>query len=292
MSKLAWRIPTGPPGPSLRLGIAQIALATVVAALVLVVAAPRAWLGPALIGLAPLAVFVAYRKWLAHQQGVAGPDNVWIDETGVHWLDDASGEQLFARAQVLGFRIGPDPDTLREVPALTLHLAGGFRSQPIELHPPAKPDQVRLVLAGEWGLHESSVPDDPGKLQYDVAVDVYSECHDDYQEWHIEGSAAALRELFAAIAQAARDLPLAPTGARPARRVVLCRRRHPLELRVARLPAPFCGDDRLGGPAEWLADLCRSAEEALAPLKTGDDGKFNLVVGPHDTWTWHLHIRD
>ena len=273
-------------------GDGEIGLATVVCALILLVAAPREWLGPALLGLAPVAIFAAYRKWLAHQRAAAGPENVWIDAAGVHWLDAAGQEQVFTREGMVGFRVGRDEDTLRPVPSLTLSLAGGFESQPIELHGPATPEAVRGLLAGEWQLPEQAAAEPEGdKLAYDLAVDVYSECHDDFQEWHFEGTRGSRRIAGRHRPGRPRIAPSA-TGAKPARRVLLCRRRHPIELRIARLPAAFCGDDRLGGPAEWLAGLSQSGQQALAPLAAGQDGKFNLTLAPHDTWTLHLHVRD
>jgi hypothetical protein len=123
---LSWRIPSGGDPRLLRFGLAQIGLATVVAALILFAAAPRAWLGWALAGLVPVALFMAYRKWLAYQQSLAGPDNVWIDAAGVHWLDASGQERTLPRGSVLAFRIGREEDTLRQVPALTLYLEGGF----------------------------------------------------------------------------------------------------------------------------------------------------------------------
>ena len=114
------------------------------------VALPREWLGLALLGLIPLAVFMAYRRWLSYQRSMVGNDNVRIDEAGIHWIDAVGNDRLFRREDIHGFRIGRDADTLRPVPSLTLHLAGGFVSQPIELHLPATPAAVRDLLFVEW----------------------------------------------------------------------------------------------------------------------------------------------
>jgi hypothetical protein len=257
------------------------------------VAAPREWLGPALVGIVPVAVFAAYRKWLARQQAAAGPPNVWIDGAGLHWLDAAGQAQMFARQDVHSFRIGCDDDTTHPVPALTLSLAGGFESQPIELHPPATPNEVRRLLVDEWNLPElpAEKPRADG-LVYDLALDVYSECHDDFQEWHLEGSRRALGELFAAIGEAGRTLPEAPPGAKPARRVFHCRRREASQLRVGKVAAPDCGDDRIGGPAEWLERLSRYGAEVLENLPPGGDDKFDLALHERSTWTFHLHVRE
>src|SRR5262245_27801140 len=181
-TRLAWRIPTtGHPRP-LKLALAQVGLATIVAAALLVVAAPREWLGPALAGLVPLAVLVAYWRWRRFQRSLIGPENVWIDESGLHWIDATDEEQLFSRADLVGFRIGQEADTLRAIPALTLHLADGFESQPIELYPPATPIAVCEILAGNWKLPEQTADSSGSEISYDFAVSVYSECHDDTHE--------------------------------------------------------------------------------------------------------------
>src|SRR5262249_62355365 len=103
---LSWRVPTSGDPRLLRLGLAQVALAAIVAALVLLVAAPREWLGPSLLGLIPLAIFMAYRRWVSYQRSMQGSDNVWIDAGGLHWLDPAGVEQTFQREAIRGFHIG------------------------------------------------------------------------------------------------------------------------------------------------------------------------------------------
>jgi hypothetical protein len=56
--------------------------------------------------------------------------------------------------------VGLDPDTVRAIPALTLILAGGFESQPVELHAPVAPAGVRDFLVQRWQLAETQ-PDAP-----------------------------------------------------------------------------------------------------------------------------------
>src|SRR6266478_5614582 len=102
-ASLSWRVPTSGDPRLLRLALARVGLATTVAALILLVAAPRAWLVPALLGLIPLAVIMAFRRWNAYQRSLAGNDNVWIDTAGVHWLDAGGTQQTFAREEVVGF---------------------------------------------------------------------------------------------------------------------------------------------------------------------------------------------
>jgi len=286
---LSWRIPTTGDPRQLKLALAQVGLATIVGALVLLVAAPREWLAPALVGLVPLAIFVAYRRWRRFQRSLVGPANVWIDATGVHWLDAAGNEQIFAREVVNGFRIGIEEDTLRAVPALTLHLAGGFESQPLELYPPATREAVRDLLQ-TWEIAEQEPQD--AKRGYDHAVDVYSECHDELREWHWEGTNAALAEFFDILRAAAAELPAPPPGAKPAERVVFCRRREPTRLRLAHSNSAHFEHDLLAAPAAVLQELVARAKESLANASTPSDATFEFRLGPKDAWTFHLHVRE
>lgn len=291
---LRWRIPTSGDPRLLRLAIAQIGLGTIVCALVLLVAAPREWLGPALLGLGPLAVFLAFRQWRRHQQLLAGPENVRIDAGGVHWLDHADQEQTIARGDVVAFKIGSEADTLRNVPALTLFLTGGFESQPIELHPPASVDDVRRLLGGDWGIGEraSDMSESPATLPYDLAIDVYSECHEEFHEWHFEGTEAALGELFLEIDRASRELPPAPLGARPLARVLLARRREASQLSIQHDHLPRIEHDTIAGPAALLAQLAELGAAALAGRGDTEDISFDLALSPTSRWTFHLHIRE
>ena len=288
---LSWRIPTSGDPRLLRLGLAQVGLATIVAALVLMLAAPREWLGWALAGLLPLAVFVAYRKWSRYQRSLAGPDNVWLDAAGLHWLDAAGQRHSFDRSGVSGFRIAREEDTLRPVPALTLYLAGGLESQPLELHPPVTPEAARQLLAGSWGLAERDGARE-GSRDYDLAVNVYSECHDDYQEWHWEGTRQELTELFAFMLRAADELTPPPAGAKPAQRIILARRREPLRLRIAHSPTPLFEFDLLAAPAAMLREIATAAQERLQAAATTSDHKFDVQLAPKNVWTFHLHVRD
>jgi hypothetical protein len=256
----------------------------------LFVAVPREWLGLALFGLIPLAVFMAYRRWLAYQRSMAGGDNVQIDGEGIHWIDAAGKNQLFRRADIRGFTIGRDADTLRPVPSLTLHLAGGFVSQPIELHPPATPAAVRELLA-QWQIaeHEQTAEGEMGN--YDVAVAVYGECHDDYQEWHWEGTRDELARFFAVFAAAAGELPLPPPGAKPATKIVQATRRQPARLSIAHAHHSHFDSDTIAAPAAVLRDISTRAATALADSAEDDDRKFDVALGAKNVWTFHLHVR-
>ncbi len=291
--ELSWRIPTSGDPRRLRFALAQVGLATIVAALVLFAAGPRGWLGWSLAGLVPPAVFMAYRQWKVYRQSLAGANNVRLDRTGLHWLDASGKEQSFRRQDVLAFRIGREEDTLREMPALTLYLAGGFESQPLELHSPATPQAVRQLLAGQWQLAER--PHAAGEnesLSYERAFDVYSECHDDFQEWHWEGPREQLAELFAWLLAVAEQMPLPPSGARPLYKTVLLRRRQPTRLRAAHSWLPLFEFDSLAAPASVLRQIAQSAGERLAGASTPSDHKFDVPLSAKSRWTFHLHVRD
>lgn len=291
-NELRWRIPTSGDPIQLRLALAQVGLATIVAALIILVAMPAGWKAPALVGLIPLAIWVAYRRWAKYQRSLAGPDNVWLDSAGLHWLDMSGHEQSFAKSSLVAFRIAREQDTLRPVPALTLDLTGGFESQPLELHEPASPEAVRGWLAGEWNLPERTAASEPRELPYDLALDVYAECHDEFQEWHLEGTRAALGELQDAIAEAA-HLPLPPAGAKPLSRVLLLRRRDKSHLTLQRGPFGRMGHDGITLPADKLFELSRFFATRLSETPAPNaDLKFDFPLGKGNVWTFHLHVRE
>jgi hypothetical protein len=260
----------------------------VAAALVLLVAAPREWLGPALAGLIPLAIFMAYRRWHRYQQSLVGPDNVRIDERGVHWLDAARREQSFVREDVLGFRIAREEDTLRPVAALTLELAGGFESQPLEVHAPATPEELRRILTNEWKIPERSGRE---PASYDVSLNVYSECHEEWRAWHWEGSQSDLGDLFDAFESAASELLPPPMGAKPLERIVLARRRQSTRLRIAHALATHWEHDLVAAPAEILRQIADQGRAALQRAGNACDISFEIAAAPGTTWTFHLHVR-
>jgi hypothetical protein len=271
--------------------LAQIGLASVVAALVLLVAVPREWLVPGLIGLIPLAVFMAFWRWSAYRRSMAGDDNVWIDDEGVHWLGGADDENSFRRVDITGFHIGRHVDTLRPVPALTLHLAGGFESQPIELHPPATTDAIRDVLGESWQIAEHDEVEAAGTSDYDMAVSVYGECHEEFQEWHWEGTASELTRLFALFASCADELPLPPPGVKPAARVISLTRRQPARLRIAHAPVAHIEPGTIAAPGLTLRQITGRALKELSGASQASELKFDVSVGPKNVWTFHVHVR-
>ncbi|HEY2412183.1 MAG TPA: hypothetical protein VGI40_08075 [Pirellulaceae bacterium] len=285
---LSWRIPTAGDPNVLRLGLAQVALASIVAALIIFAALPRDWLAPALLGLIPLAVFMAYRRWRAFHQSLVGPANVRLDDHGLFWLDASGVEQSFPRSAVTKFHISRDPDTLRPVPALTLHLHGGFESQPIELYPPATSAAVRRLLTEDWHIAEQPSTG-ADSLSYDTALAIYSECHDDYQEWHFEGPRAELLHLFDTIQSVSREFAPPPAGAKPLNRIIRCTRREPHSLKIAVSTSPHLDEDIIALPPELLSDLSTRGSAAINDNPAATDTKIDLHVSPSSTWTFHFH---
>lgn len=288
---LSWRVPTVGDPRLLRVALAQIGLASVVAALVLLVAVPREWLAPGLIGLIPLAVFMAFWRWSAYRRSMAGDDNVWIDDEGVHWLGGTDDENSFRRVDITGFHIGRHVDTLRPVPALTLHLAGGFESQPIELHPPATSDAIRDVLGESWQIAEHDEIAAAGASDYDMAVSVYGECHEEFQEWHWEGTASELARLFALFASCADELPLPPAGVKPAARVISLTRRHPARLRIAHAPLAHIEPGTISAPGLILREIADRGRSVVTGAEAAAELKFDVPLGPRNIWTFHVHVR-
>lgn len=290
-SSLSWRVPTAGDPRLLRIGLAQVGLASVVAALILMVAAPREWLVPGLLGLIPVAIFMAFRRWNTYRQTLEGANNVRIDDEGVHWLNATGQEHSFRRGDIVGFSIGRNSETLRPVSALTLHLAGGFESQPIELHPPATSDAVRQLLGESWNIVERDEHESSPTGGYDVAVSVYGECHDEFQEWHWEGTKEELRRFFAMFAATADELALPPAGAKPLFRTILLSRREPTRVRLAHARIAQFEEDTIAAPAEVLRAIAARAAELLEVAEESSDGRFDVALGSRSVWTFHFHVR-
>jgi hypothetical protein len=286
--RLSWRIPTAGDPRLLRLALAQVGLASIVAGLVLVATLPGQWLAPALFGLIPLALFMAFVRWKRYQQSMEGEDNVWLDAAGLHWLDDASQERMFRREEITGFHIGDSHDTLRPVSALSLYLRDGFESQPFELHPPATADAVRETLSGKWNLVERAATPDPS---YDVRVEVFSECHAELQQWHWEGTGEQLSYFFGLMGKAADELPAPRPGVKPAKRIILANRREPRRVTISHWPVAQLDEDQIAAPANALRQIADRAAAELSESAEVADRAFEVDLAGRGRWTFHLHVR-
>lgn len=293
---LRWRIPVGSDPQQLRVGLVQLLMASVVSTIILLVAMPPEMFAWALLPMLPLAAILALWKWRRYQRSLAGPDNVWLDARGLHWLDERDRQQTLPRAAAVGYRIASDPDTIRRVPALTLLLQDEFESQPFELHEPAATEAVREFLKQHWQLPEQRRATDDAQLAYDQALDLYSECHAENYEWHLEGPAESLAELAALVERTGLDFPLPPVAAKPRGRVLWARRGHPTHLHVQHAAVARIDHDLISGPAEFLAQLAKLLREQLpadevAETQPKQDSRFDIAAPPRGKWTFHVHRR-
>ena len=156
---LSWRIPPADDesGGDHRRSLAlALAITLLVAAILLV--APPSVRDIGLVVVLPLSCLLglillrSVRRARRRRQ-----NNVRIDEAGVHWMDDFGRWHTFERAQLRGYLVGLDADTLRPTAALMLRVEGGFESQPIELHSPATPDEARKWLTGRLRITEEAL---------------------------------------------------------------------------------------------------------------------------------------
>jgi len=265
-------------------------MATVVCALILLMAMPPESFFTSLLIMLPIVASLAYWKWRRYNRSLEGAENVWLDDDGLHWLDGAGQRQTLAREGVVGFRIATEADTLRQVPSLTLLLNSEFESQPFELHAPADAESMRELLSQQWQLREETGRAGDDQLPYDRALECYSECHAENFEWHFAGSSVALAEL-AAIIEQCRDLPLPPVGAKPRGRIVLARRGVPSYLHLEHAQLVRIDINLLSGPADFLTELARSFRLPRTAHESKRDLHFEFRTARGETWTFHLHVE-
>ena len=157
-ARLTWHVPDGRQ-LTMRAGLLRILFAGLVTVgFVLILGGGIG--SAALAAVAALVVLAGYWFYVHRRDASQAKENVWLDVSGLHWRDASGSEAGLPRDQVEGFRIGLDADTMRALPALTLLLVGGFESQPIELHAPATPQQVRSFLTDQWRIAESQLDDE------------------------------------------------------------------------------------------------------------------------------------
>jgi hypothetical protein len=169
-------------------------------------------------------------------------------------------------------------------------LRSQFESQPFELHEPASPAAVRACLARQWQIgEEQPLAGQEGKLPYDRAIDLYSECHSENYQWHFDGERAAIEDLCDLLEQVPTRFPLPPTGAKPRGSVLLARRGHPSYIRLEHAPQRRIDLDLISGPADFLTQLAADIREQIPP--TGADSQFDVPLAGREKWTLHLHAR-
>ncbi len=209
---LSWRIPENS-RISLRFSLLQTAFASVIVGIMVIFLTPAETQGGLLTATMTVAILVALGQILRAWREERRPANVWLDEIGLHWFDSAGKEQLLNRSLAQRFFVGRDPHTQRDRPALTLLLAEGFLSQPIELHAPADVPTVRRWLSERWSLSETQELPEQSPLELPLA----SELDTTKLRWHLEGNREALTN-FASLLREVSRWPLPPLGARPRER--------------------------------------------------------------------------
>jgi hypothetical protein len=187
----------------------RIALSTVAVGFLVLFLTPAEVHSGLMTAAIAIAVCLIVIELVRYWRETTKPANVWLDDAGLHWLDAQGGEQLLSRSLLRSYLIGHDEETRRDLASLTFVLDGGFLSQPVELHPPAEPLQVKEWLENRWALSASS-----GLPPERTTSEVYSELDLHDQRWLLEGD----RDPFERLAQTFSELakwPLPPPGARP-----------------------------------------------------------------------------
>ncbi|MEQ8791371.1 MAG: hypothetical protein RIC55_34230 [Pirellulaceae bacterium] len=152
--RLAWRVPSHVSSLRLSARSLRVLLSGVLAlALGIALSTGSSWWPALAVGTVSISALSIYWYSRSRRAAASQEDNVWLDQHGLHWSDGVA-EGALPRQQIEGFRLGLDPDTVRAIPALTLILVGGFESQPVELHAPATPTDVRAFLMDQWRLEE------------------------------------------------------------------------------------------------------------------------------------------
>jgi hypothetical protein len=273
---LRWRVPTCRAEVGLRFSLVRIGFAAVIVGMMILLLTPaesQSALFAATIVLALLAVVV---QWLRASREASGESNVWLDHEGLHWRDGQSRQQTLPRVLAQSFLIGIDEETQQQRPALTLLLADGFVSQPIELHAPADEAQVRQWLREHWSLPESTVL----PVETERAIDLESDLDLQRQSWRFTGSRAGIEQLAAALDEAAR-LALPPIGARP-KQMVLLFRSVPVGLAVS--PHTWIDADLLAATPGVLTELSSKLREQLASVPSTGTFETELVADTGHHW--------
>jgi hypothetical protein len=90
------------------------------------------------------------------------------------------------------------------------------------------------------------------------------------------------------------ELPLAPLGVKPARQVILARRRAMSRVAIEHDRHTHFRRDTISGTSDVLVELAQHGRTALTQDLTapGDaDLRRDLVLGKGNVWTFHLHVR-
>ena len=131
------------------------------------------------------------------------------------------------------------------------------------------------------------------RAAYDLAVSVYGECHEEFQEWHWEGTRDELTRLFAEFTSVADDLvPSSLPGLKPRSRVISLTRREPSRLHIAYAHLAYVEPATIAAPGMILREITSHTTQALSKLDgSSGDTKFDIALRPNNVWTFHLHVQ-
>lgn len=284
---LSWRIPLAGEPQLYRIGKLQIVAATLFFGVFVVSVAPKLFL-PSLAAVIPILAYLLWRNWRRKGPGRQLPDNVRIDLRGVAWLDEAGHEHLFGREQIHGFYLGRDKETLRDVPALTLLLAGDFASQPVEIHSPADEEQVRESLAKRLGLRELPPGEVARLATAKIVSDVQLTADAANGIWELRGTRTNLLAACDRLAAEAERLRSIPTGARP---VVLHFGNESLRLSPGEGEEPEVFESEFHGSGDQLVALAAKLGARLESADVGDMAEVPIFDHP-DSWLVRLRVQN
>jgi hypothetical protein len=293
-TELSWRIPVEADPQVVRVRMLRVALAALVCGGVLLLLAPPEMRTPGLLTIMLLATGLWIYHWRSSLPPRDAEDNARLDDAGFHWIDGGGGRHQFDRREIAGFHIAVEADTLRDVPALTLHLAGGFESQPIELHAPATAPRVREFLIERLGISERTSGSQPHE-DHDAGVvdapinNLDVESCEQQRTWHFTGPKSSLLALCDHIEQASRTLKLAPAGAKPQVRRIGTEEAH-LTVQLGR--NAWTDGQTLCGPAEHLLDIAAHIRKQLSTAGENADVEVPTSPDAKQAWTLHFHVAE
>ena len=288
-AELSWRIPDEGETQRYRIGALQILVATVFFAAIVVGAAPPDMILPGLAAIVPVAGLLLWRNWRLRGPRRKLPDNVQLGARGVAWLDESGGEHLFARELIESFQLARDEDTVRPVPALLLFLSGGFESQPLEVHEPVTPDDVRRVLVTRLHLKEQTPDELARRVAANTIRGLLFEFDDAEGIWEFRGPRPDLLVLCDRLAEIADKLAHFPPGARP---LVVCVGSTPLRFSPATAANAVVIESSFFGPRHDLLTLAAKLGTLLEAAEIDTPVEAPVFEDAADAWHVRMYVQN